>query len=61
MSHAQSLRIPHHLGLLLDEAKTIWHGLLRNIISVPIDLSSTTCGGQVQSGAQSIWHDPLRV
>jgi len=24
------------------------------VFSVPIDLSSTTCGGQVQSGAQSI-------
>jgi hypothetical protein len=33
MSHAQSLRIPHHLGLWLDEAKTIWHGLLGNIFS----------------------------
>jgi hypothetical protein len=33
MSHAQSLRIPHHLRLRLDEAKTIWHGLLGNIFS----------------------------
>ena len=60
MSHAQSLRIPHHLGLRLDEAKTIWLDYLE-IFSVPIDLSSTTCGGRVRSGAQSIWHDPLRV
>src|SRR5271169_6909398 len=33
MSHAQSLRIPSHLRLLLDEAKAIWHGLLGNIFS----------------------------
>jgi hypothetical protein len=33
ISHAQSLRIPRHLRLRLDEAKTIWHELLGNIFS----------------------------